>query len=31
MSEGMQPSTTFRMSTAFHSWPFAEWIVDRIR
>ena len=28
---GMQPSTAFRTKTAFHSCPFAEWIVDRIR
>jgi hypothetical protein len=30
-SEGMQPSTTFMTKTDFHSWPLAEWIVDRIR
>ena len=31
MSDGMQPSTTLSTNTAFHSWPLAEWIVDRIR
>ena len=31
MSEGMQPSTRFSTNTAFHSWPLAEWMVDRIR
>ena len=30
-SDGMQPSTQFRTNTEFHSWPLAEWIVDRIR
>src|SRR5450759_2743854 len=29
ISDGMQPSTTFRTRTAFHSCPFAEWIVDK--
>ena len=31
MSEGMQPSVTFRMKTASHSCPLAEWMVDRMR
>ena len=30
-SEGMQPSTTLSTKTDFHSWPLAEWIVERIR
>jgi hypothetical protein len=30
-SDGMQPSTTFKTNTDFHSWPLAEWIVDRMR
>ena len=30
-SDGMQPSTAFRTKIDFHSCPFAEWIVDRIR
>ncbi len=30
-SEGMQPSTTLSTNTDFHSWPLAEWMVDRIR
>ena len=30
-SEGMQPSTTLSTNTDFHSWPLAEWIVERIR
>ena len=29
ISEGMQPSTTLRICTAFHSCPFAEWIVEK--
>jgi hypothetical protein len=31
MSDGMEPSTQFRTKTDFHSCPFAEWMVDRIR
>ena len=31
MSEGMQPSTTLSTVTAFHSWPLAEWMVDKMR
>ena len=30
-SDGKQPSTVLRMKTDFHSWPLAEWMVDRIR
>ena len=29
MSDGMQPSTTLRTSTVSHSWPLAEWMVDK--
>ena len=25
----MQPSTTFSTNTEFHSWPLAEWMVER--
>jgi hypothetical protein len=28
-SEGMHPSTTFKIRTILHSWPLAEWIVER--
>ena len=28
---GMQPSTALSTKTFFHSWPLAEWMVDRIR
>ena len=31
MSDGMQPSATFRMKTTSHSCPLAEWMVDKIR
>ena len=31
MSLGMQPSTTLSTCTAFHSWPLALWMVERIR
>ena len=30
-SEGMQPATTLSTNAALHSWPLAEWIVDRQR
>ena len=30
-SDGMQPSTTLRTKTARHSWPLAEWMVERMR
>ena len=30
-SDGMQPSAADSTKTLSHSWPFAEWIVDRIR
>jgi hypothetical protein len=30
-SAGMQPSTTLSTCTECHSWPLAEWMVDRIR
>ena len=28
-SEGMHPSTAFKIRTMRHSWPLAEWIVER--
>jgi hypothetical protein len=30
-SDGMQLSTTLRTNTDSHSWPMAEWTVERIR
>ena len=30
MSEGMQPSTALRTYTECHSWPLAEWMVQRM-
>jgi len=30
-SEGMHPSTTFKIRTTRHSWPLAEWIVERTK
>ncbi len=30
-SAGMQPSTTLSTCTDVHSWPLAEWMVERIR
>ena len=30
LAEGMQPSTTFKTRTIFHSPPLAEWIVDEL-